>query len=647
MSIKNKILLSISIFTGIYILTFFVSTNKVHSEALEVLERQTNLLKKEIVSNIDKEKVILANKNREILFKALSDSTEKTARYASQQVDNLFSTALNDLVFLSRNYNGNAVDSFLKNRTSLVNSITIKKASFKNNRWIVDGLVSKKRIPLYKEFTVFNKNGDEVFKIPQTAVKKNIKLKNNTYLNSETYFSNSLSLEPKQHFISKQVGLYVKSSKFKDVTTNDNFKELGFLGLENPLGRKHEGFIRLIYRINNDLFATLLLDSSHLKSILDYINPVDGKTNLMPDASSGNYSFMQDYLGNTITHPRNPFIMGSINGEDVLPWLSEKNYKSIQSGKKLKDLREYVVEDKDSFSKEQLRNGLIPTNCKFLSFAPQCKQWKDIHETKNIGSNIIEWADKKMVSAVSSLEFKHFVKGKESQYGYVIVNRSLSEVNQLIATSFKQINNTLKNSENKLSMIPYEIESKVHKIINEAISSLSIVTFLLIFFILVFSFYILRDFDKRIQFLVSLTNDVFKGKKHSMPKDSTDELSKLESALKQASNDLNTSYTEIKEKEKIILEMEKEKAITELSQDVAHDMRTPIAALNLLTKKLKNSMPYDFYKEIRNISERIQDIANNLLTAKNSPAISEQIEELPLQIVIRRILSEKKRICKK
>lgn len=59
-----------------------------------------------------------------------------------------------------------------------------------------------------------------------------------------------------------------------------------------------------------------------------------------------------------------------------------------------------------------------------------------------------------------------------------------------------------------------------------------------------------------------------------------------------------------------------EMAFGQIAAKVAHDIRSPLAALNILLKKNAASLPESELNIIQNATQRINDIANNLLTQK-------------------------------
>jgi len=92
-------------------------------------------------------------------------------------------------------------------------------------------------------------------------------------------------------------------------------------------------------------------------------------------------------------------------------------------------------------------------------------------------------------------------------------------------------------------------------------------------------------------------------------------------------------------------EYTKQIALGQISAQVAHDIRSPLAALNSMTVKELASIPEAQRNTIRNTINRINDIANNLLTKYKTPNASVESDKVsPEHIVslLDSIVSEKR-----
>jgi signal transduction histidine kinase len=91
----------------------------------------------------------------------------------------------------------------------------------------------------------------------------------------------------------------------------------------------------------------------------------------------------------------------------------------------------------------------------------------------------------------------------------------------------------------------------------------------------------------------------------------------------------------------------KESAIAKIAQQVAHDIRSPLAALDMATSQLKDS-PEELRVLIRSAVRRIHDIANDLSTSKRTPTETKEsviVEKMSVQLLsslVESLVSEKR-----
>jgi signal transduction histidine kinase len=112
-------------------------------------------------------------------------------------------------------------------------------------------------------------------------------------------------------------------------------------------------------------------------------------------------------------------------------------------------------------------------------------------------------------------------------------------------------------------------------------------------------------------------------------------------------DDLNKVFSEtfdkLKKHEKARMKEEKSHLMNKIASQVAHDIRSPLAALNMISKDI-DSLPETTRLMLRSSVNRIQDIANNLLHVRKTgdDEIEENISTYLLAPVIEDIVSEKR-----
>jgi signal transduction histidine kinase len=116
--------------------------------------------------------------------------------------------------------------------------------------------------------------------------------------------------------------------------------------------------------------------------------------------------------------------------------------------------------------------------------------------------------------------------------------------------------------------------------------------------------------------------------------DGSDEISEMADIL-------NNTIEELKNKQLRLFEVEKEAAKVKLAQQVAHDIRSPITVLDILTRD-SFTIPEKQRLMLRNAMQRIRDVANNLLEQQR---VKENDDRLALEFIpdlIQCVISEKR-----
>ena len=150
---------------------------------------------------------------------------------------------------------------------------------------------SSKAIPIYKEISFFDIKGQEKYKI--SHINKNlldISNKKNTFINSESYFSEISDLKEDEIYVSDVIGEQVKTkvigtyNKAKAKKAKIEFEPSlsAYAGKENPLGKRFEGIIRFITPVFKNKekigYLSLALDHEHIMQFTDTTNPTGKET---------------------------------------------------------------------------------------------------------------------------------------------------------------------------------------------------------------------------------------------------------------------------------------------------------------------------------------------------------------------------------
>lgn len=300
--------------------------------------------------------------------------------------------------------------------------------------------------PLYLEMTFVGLDGRERVKVTtdpaMAADLRDVSRKDNTFARAETYFPALAALKPGDIHVTEMVGIYQPSRIVGAFTpaaaeaAGIPFapEEAAYAGAENPVGQRFRGLVRWASPVVRDGkvagYVTLALDQRHLAAFTDGLDPTDRRYTDIPDPAEGNYAFMLDYKGRTITHPRHYYIVGHDprTGDLVPPWLDEETYRQWRaSGLPIETFLAGVPPfDNQSMdkrpSREQLKAGTIAADCRYLNFAPQCSGWHDLTAGGGSGSYQIFWSGvSKLNTAAPIPYFTGPYATSERGFGYVTI----------------------------------------------------------------------------------------------------------------------------------------------------------------------------------------------------------------------------------
>ncbi len=189
------------------------------------------------------------------------------------------------------------------------------------------------QIPLYKEISFIDENGQEKIKIKNgsivnTELLQNVKYPRNTTYLIENYFNETKKLKDNEIYVSHLAGFYVgKKEQLGKASSPEEAVE----------GKKYDGVIRFstpVYK--GTKFSGILeiaLDQQHLMEFTQHILPNNKTFTVFPVYSSGDYAFMFDDRGWIITHPKLWDIPGvDSNGKPVAAYTRNSSREDINRG---------------------------------------------------------------------------------------------------------------------------------------------------------------------------------------------------------------------------------------------------------------------------------------------------------------------------
>ncbi|MFW3371815.1 ATP-binding protein [Aliarcobacter butzleri] len=638
----------------------------------QYLNKSTNFLynqSKEVISNTANASI---EDSIKILDKKSQESLERLSNEIALNIANFLYERDKDLILLSKlELNQKVLDSFFEAKTKEItihdeyyydnetNSYKTKEeikkverdkktANLKDNEKefnYIDPIDFKtKNIPIYKEISFFDLQGNEKYKVSTINNQKvNVSDSKNTFIKAEKYFDEIQKLNKNEIYVSDVIGEYIGTkviglfTKEKAQKSGIEFEpeKYGYAGIENPLGKRFEGIIRFItpvYKNDEKIgYISLALDHRHLQEFTDTVNPTNSnlKQNIT-DASLGNYAFIWDYEGKSIVHPRHYSIFGydKNTGEKVMPWLSldvaEKFYSSNQN---INDfLKNYPKFEEQSLQKKpnlkQLKeDGSVGLDCRYLNFAPQCEGWMQLTQNGGYGSFIINWSNVWKLTTAATIPYYTGKYGNSKRgFGFVSIGASVDDFHAAANETKEEVTKILDSQTQIISKIMDENKFEIKDSIRALINELSTVTFAMIVLVIIIALFMSSYLSKKIDDILIGTKKFANNElDYRIKVTSTDEIGQLENSFNEMAGKIEKLISQEKKlntelEEKVIVETSKQKeqeqlliqqtrlaAMGEMIGNIAHQWRQPLNALGLILQNLK------FSYEIGELDEKMID----------------------------------------
>ncbi|MGE0050845.1 MAG: ATP-binding protein [Arcobacter sp.] len=652
------------------------STTFLFNQSKEIIINTANASIEDSIKNLDKKS---------------QDSLEKISYEIANNIAEFLYERDKDLLFLSRvDLNQKVLENFYEAKTKSIivhdeyfyddetNTYKTKEelkkiereqktANLKENEKefnYIDPIEFKtKNIPIYKEISFFDLNGNEKYKISSINPEKlNVSDSKNTYVKAEKYFDEISKLNKNEIYVSDVIGEYV-GSKIIGTFTKEKAKKAGiefepqkygYAGIENPLGKRFEGIIRFITPVfkNNEKigYISAALDHRHIQEFTDTVNPtsINLKQNIA-DASLGNYAFIWDYEGKSIAHPRDYSIFGydKNSGEKVMPWLSaDVAQKFYSSNKNINEfLKDYPKFEEQSLNKKpnlkQLKeDGNVGLDCRYLNFAPQCEGWMQLTQNGGYGSFIINWSNVWKLTTAATIPYYTGKYGNTKRgFGFVAIGASVDDFHSAANKTREDVLKILNNQTNSMSEIMSENQSEIKTFIDALINELTIITFAMIILIIIIALLMSSYLSRKIEHILIGTEKFANNElDYRIKVTSKDEIGQLENSFNEMAEKIEQLIKEEKIlnntlEEKIIVETSKQKeqeqlliqqtrlaAMGEMIGNIAHQWRQPLNALGLVLQNLK------FSYDIGELDEKMMDKSinkANILTQNMSKTIDD------------------------
>lgn len=443
------------------------------------------------------------------------------------------------------------------------------------------GMVS---LPLYREITLLDLNGHEVAKSsdinPDLVT---VTERHATFAASENYFDDLTRLQQGEIYVSEVIGAYQPTlligpyNKARTDKAGADFapENSAYAGLENPVGKRFEGIIRFATPVfENGVktgYLTMALDHRHVMEFTDYVIPENNYLSQVEDgddqsrhtfradikdASKGNYAFMWDYQGRSIAHPREYFISGfdPETGQRVDPWVSaetaaafaESGDTSLQSW--LAEQPPYEGQSRNRKpNTAQIKSGLIPIDCRYLDFAPQCSGWHEINAQGGYGSFQIFWSGIWKLTTAATIPYYtgRYGQGKNG-FGFITIGANLGEFTRSGMQSQENLKTLIGGVNQTISTNIREIGANTRDSLMGFQDQMVYISIFMIFGVMIFTFLASQNIRSRVADLIKGTNTLSAGELNTrINVTGKDELARIATAFNAMAETLEQSRDEI------------------------------------------------------------------------------------------------------
>ncbi|MBR9973373.1 sensor histidine kinase [Magnetospirillum sulfuroxidans] len=509
-------------------------------------------------------------------------------------------------------------------------------------------------LPLFMEMTFVGLDGKEQVKVVTSdqlsPLLRDVSRRENTYLKAETYFPALQALKPGEIYVSDVIGAYVQSPVIGPYTPAAAQKrgiafapeQAGYAGVENPVGKRFQGIIRWATPVQHDGkivgWVTLALDHNHLMEFTDHILPAGDRYSPIPDATSGNYAFIWDYKGRSIVHPRHYFITGydPETGEPAPPWMDQALYDGWKaSGKPVADYLAGVPPfDNQSWDKkgaaEQVKDGTLGLDCRYLNHAPQCIGWMDLTQNGGSGSFDIFWSGLWKLTTAAAIPYRTGQYGQSPRgFGFVTIGANVDDFHRAATESKQAADRIVAEHDRDLQTQLDAVLALVGAQVRTMAQQLTASTVMMGAVVVVIAIWMASFLTRRITTVVQGIRRFEDGDMaYRLPVQSTDEMGVLASSFNDMADRVGESFQRAEEARLRAEEASRMKS--EFLASMSHELRTPLNGIIGFAELLKDDAEDE---DARENAEVIEKSGRHLLNLVNTILDVAKIEAGAMSLV--------------
>lgn len=512
---------------------------------------------------------------------------------------------------------------------------------------------------LYVEVSFIGLDGKERIKVTTgltTPVLRDVSRKGNTFVRAETYWPELQKLKPGEIYVSEVIGAYVGSHVIGPYTP-ESAKRAGiayepeksaYAGTENPVGKRFRGIVRWATpvvrsgRITG--YVTLALDHDHIRQFTDRVAPTSQRYTPIIDAIAGNYAFIWDHHSRSIAHPRDYMIVGydPATGEQVTPWLDGDLYRGWKaSGKSWREYSRTVPPFRGQSLKlrparDQVKEGTLGLDCRYLNFSPQCSGWNQLTEHGGSGSFEINFSGLHKLTTAATIPYYTGQYGASPQgFGFVTIGANVEDFHKAATESARQISDSIGEQDRFFRAERQNMLQTADERMSSMTLSLTWSTLVMIGIVIGVAFWIADFLTRRIRGYVNGIHDFESGDLHRrFPVNTRDEMGELSDALNRMADSMEEAFRHSEEARQQAEDANRTKS--EFLANVSHELRTPLNGIlgfaELLEMDLQDPLLREHAQTIKNSGKHLLGVVNDLLDVAKSESGKMTLHAEPIDL---------------